>query len=824
MKTLRTFSLYFFAVLVFASACVRSSETPAFSIRSIADGAWSDAATWEPHRVPRDGEHVLIARKTRVVFDAENSAVIRYLQVAGTLTFSREKSSTLNVGIVTIQSTDAYAETGFDCAAHNPGPSDTKDHGALRASNAGGTPAVQAGGERAALEAGTLDAPIPQAVTARIRLHYLPGMDKNDGPALVCCGGRMDFHGAPMSRTWLHLGRIAAAGSSEIVLSEPVTGWRVGDEILITGSSYKEGARLRNAADSPSETRHIAKIDGTSIQLDAPLKQTHAGGGEFSAEAANLSRNVVVESADPDGVRGHTMYHKRSEGGISYARFAFLGKEGVLGRYAIHYHLCGATMRGSSVIGVAIVDSLNRWVTIHGTQYLVVRDCVGYKSVGHGFFLEDATEEYNLLDRNLGVQAYSGKRLPKQVLPFDPNEGSGFWWANGRNSFTRNVAVENEEYGFRYDCQKTSSFDSVLPVLMPDGSKKDVDVRTIPFFRFEDNEAHGNFNGMVIANNGNSQPDSPIENERQLKEIKSIDWTGPDSHHPHIINKMKIWETHYAMRPHCPSMLIENIRIDHVAYGIYRPAFDNHVYRNLHLSHAGAEPFNRGMDDASAQVGPITVDGLTFENCPEGDQRHPMVHMSDLNLYGNAECHFRNVVADLIQKRRPVFNRGGSVRVDPIIDGVPYYIHDYFGPGRDAKIVSTKAADLLKDGNTYKALPPLTGDESVVAEVKGVKWPELLDIVDDMPPATIMTSARVEGGKVIVRGVTHDNGVVASVSVNGQLAKLTAIQPGVVDWEIELDAPQDGRITAFGTDEAGNRETMAHVAKVSGGRVANAQR
>ncbi len=637
-------------------------------------------------------------------------------------------------------------------------------------------------------------------------------MEKNDGPALVCCAGRMDIHGEPMSRTWLHLSKPAASGSSTLVLSEPVTGWQVGDEILVTGSkAYEEGVHLRKAAETPSETRHIEKIDGVTIQLDKPLTQTHAGGGEFSAEAANLSRNVIVESAEPDGVRGHTMYHKRSEGGISYARFAHLGKEGVLGRYAIHFHLVGDTMRGSQVLGVAIVDSANRWVTIHGTQYLVVRDCVGYKSVGHGFFLEDATEEYNLLDRNLGVQAYSGKRLPQQVLPFDPNEGSGFWWANGRNSLVRNDAVECEEYGFRYDCQKTRSFDTTLPILMPDGSKKPVDVRTIPFFRFDDNEAHGGFYGMVVANNGNNQPDNPIATEKALKEIRKIDWTGPDAHHPHIIRNLKIWQTHYAMRPHCPSMLMENIRIDHVSYGIYRPDFDNHVYRNLVLSHAGEEPFNRGMDDTSCQNGSFTVDGLTFINCPEGSQRSPMVHMSDLNMSGKAESHFRNVTADMNQKRRPIFNRGGGTRVDPILAGVPYYIHDYFGPNRTAKIVSTKAADLLKDGNQYKALPPLTGDESVVAEVKDIKWPELLDPIDDLPPATIVLSTKRTGDKITVRGVTHDNGKITSVKVNGQEAKMTAIQAGLVDWEIELDAPKDGRVVAAAADEAGNREIMEHV-------------
>src|SRR5262249_39709025 len=147
---------------------------------------------------------------------------------------------------------------------------------------------------------------------------------------------------------------------------------------------------------------------------------------------------------------------------------------------------------------------------------------------------------------------------------------------------------------------------------------------------------------------------------------------------------------------------------------------------------------------------------------------------------------------------------------DPIIEGVPYYVHDYFGTGRTAKIVSTKAADLMKDGNEYKPLPPLTGDESAVAEVKSMKWPELLEITDDLPPATIVLSKHAEGGKLTVRGVSHDNGTIKSVTVNGTKAKLTAIQPGVVDWEVEIDKPIDGKVVALGEDEAGNKETMGH--------------
>jgi hypothetical protein len=785
-----------------------NAARPGFTLRSVKSGSWSAPDTWDARRVPKEGDRVLVSRKTKVLYDVDSPAVIRYLQVAGVLSFARDRSTTLNVGVITIQANQEYAETSFDCHA-----ADDDDHG-------GPAPGV-----RAALEVGTPRDPIPHPHTARIRLHFTAGMEKKDGPAIVCCDGRMDCHGAAMNRTWLDLAKDARPGDDRVVLPEAVTGWRAGDEVLLTGAKrIYARTRRNNPGAFTTETRRVTKIDGLTLHLDRPLAHEHLGGGEFRCQVANLSRNVVVESADPKAGRGHTMYHRHCAGGISYARFAHLGQEGVLGRYPIHYHLAGATMRGSSVVGVAIVDSHNRWVTIHGTHFLVVRDCVGYRSVGHGFFLEDATEVYNLLDRNLGVQAHAGKRLPKQALPFDPNDGAAFWWSNGRNSLTRNVACENEEYGYRYDVQKSSAFDTALPILMPDGSRKLTDVRTIPIFRFDDNTAHTEgLYGMVVAANGDSQPDDAIRDERMLRAIRAVDWTGPDARHPHVIRNLKIWNAHYGFRPHSPCMLMENVRIHNVGYGVYRPTFDKQVFKNVHLSQAGAEPFNRGMDDASAQWGSISVDGLRIEDITGNDQRHPAVHMTDNNLSGKAECHFRNVVVTPSATKggqlgrrgtRPAFNRGGTVRVDPVLAGVPYYLHDYFGPGRHAKVVSTKAADLLRDGNTYRTQAPLTGDESVVAEVKGLAWPRLLDPVDDLPPATVILSMRRQGDRLLVKGVSHDNGVIRCVTVNGQDAKLDVIQAGMVDWTVELPVPLDGRVAAAAVDAAGNRETLAHVVVV----------
>jgi hypothetical protein len=357
--------------------------------------------------------------------------------------------------------------------------------------------------------------------------------------------------------------------------------------------------------------------------------------------------------------------------------------------------------------------------------------------------------------------------------------------------------------------QKSSRFDARLPILTADGKEEMVDVRTIPIWRFEDNEAHTEgFYGMVVAANGNSQPDSPIRDQRMLETIKRVDWTGPDTRHPHVIRNLKIWGSHYAFRPHSPAMLMENVFIHQAAYGIYRPAFENHAYRNLEISMVGAEPFNRGMDDASAQTGTITVDGLTFTSA-YGNNDTPLVQMSDVNISGTAETHFRNVTVNRpqqFQDRWPLFNRGVGPRVAPITKGVPIYVHDYFGAGRHAKVVSAAAKDLLEDGNEYKSLPPLTGKQSRVAEVENVAWPEVLDPVDDLPPATIITAAREEGGVLHVQGVSHDNGLITQITVNDQPADVTASGSGVVDWKITLKTPANRTLIAAATDEAGNTE------------------
>jgi hypothetical protein len=92
-----------------------------------------------------------------------------------------------------------------------------------------------------------------------------------------------------------------------------------------------------------------------------------------------------------------------------------------------------------------------------------------------------------------------------------------------------------------------------------------------------------------------------------------------------------------------------------------------------------------------------------------------------------------------------------------------------------------------------------------------VEFPRLLDPVDDLPPATVITHVKAEGGRLVVRGTTTDNGPVKKVVVNGREAK--ALAPNFAEWEAVLSDVKAGelKVSAHAEDAAGNVETRPHV-------------
>src|SRR5262249_25863326 len=175
------------------------------------------AATWDGGHVPGPGSRVQIREGHHVRYDVESDKAIRSIHVAGTLEFARDRNTRLDVGLIKVQPGDEASENGFDCDAHMP--------------------RLRPGQSRPALLVGLPEEPVAQGKTAIIRLTYFEGMDKETCPAIVCCGGRMEFHGTPMKRTWTKLGREAFRNEGIVLLNgAEIADWKPGDHVVLTGT------------------------------------------------------------------------------------------------------------------------------------------------------------------------------------------------------------------------------------------------------------------------------------------------------------------------------------------------------------------------------------------------------------------------------------------------------------------------------------------------------------------------------------------------------------------------------------------------------------
>lgn len=171
------------------------------------------------------------------------------------------------------------------------------------------------------------------------------------------------------------------------------------------------------------------------------------------AEVGLLTRNVVYRgdplTSAPNQYGAHIMLHSHGDesltGRIEYTEFRDVGQAFQLGRYPIHFHLIG-TVHNSYVIGNTIHHTYNRAVTIHAVHYLRIIRNIAYHTMGHTFFIEDAIETKNYLEKNLAILAKSSFSL----LNTDQTPAS-FWITHPDNIFRDNHAVGSERYGYWFD-------------------------------------------------------------------------------------------------------------------------------------------------------------------------------------------------------------------------------------------------------------------------------------------------------------------------------------------------------------------------------------
>jgi len=263
-----------------------------------------------------------------------------------------------------------------------------------------------------------------------------------------------------------------------------------------------------------------------------------------------------------------------------------------------------------------------------------------------------------------------------------------------------------------------------------------------------------------------------------------------------------------VLRPNVRFFLLEGLLAQNVAFGIYHPNYDAHVYRDVTLRNVRGEPLNGGHDEESLARGDFSFERLALVDCRLNND--PLVQLTGIGSKPGLTGHFRNVsITNSESSLGGVVDFGGGPRTRRVENAVAYYFHDTPKAGTTTRVTSTKAKDLLKTGN-YQSIAGWTGPDALAAEIEVRDFPKLVDPIDDLPPATLITRVLLDGDQRRVYGVTHDNGEIAKVSVNGQPAKITSQQAGVADWTIELAVAADGAISATATDRAGNVELTPH--------------
>lgn len=409
------------------AAAVPSNPTTLTNVRS---GFWSDPKTWGG-ALPSAGSNIMINGGTTVTYDLASSPDYALITVLGSLQFSRVKSTSISFQNMTVMM------SGF-------------------------------------LEVGTSSDPIPPNVNAVLRLN---AVKEGSAGIMVMNMGMLEIHGTPVGKTFTKLAASVQSGSNTLTVSDNL-GWHVGDHIVITSTSL-----------FPSETEenYIASLSGNRVTLAKPLNYSHDGVAPAQGEVADLTRNVVVTSLDTSLHGMGVMFMYGAMGGISYAEFSHLGGQGILGHYPIHFHHVQNSMRGAVVEGVSVWDSHNRFITIHNTDSITVKNSVGYGGIGHGFFLEDGTEENNTLLSNIAILT-----LPGSIRP-DDGSAAGFWVQNPRNNLTGNIAVSASGSGFDFSLPDRAP--EVIPFNLGN-FQASLNQATSPTIlsitAFRNNEAHSN--------------------------------------------------------------------------------------------------------------------------------------------------------------------------------------------------------------------------------------------------------------------------------------------------------------------------------------------
>uniref|UniRef100_A0A673UJ57 hyaluronoglucosaminidase n=1 Tax=Suricata suricatta TaxID=37032 RepID=A0A673UJ57_SURSU len=326
--------------------------------------------------------------------------------------------------------------------------------------------------------------------------------------------------------------RVEVVDGVKLHLLDDVSSWKPGDQIVVASTDYSMYQAEEFTLLPCPECSHF------QIKVKEAPQFLHMGeitdGVDMRAEVGILTRNVVIRGEmedscyagnqcqffDYDTFGGHVMIRKNfTSVHLSHVELRHMGQQH-LGRYPVHFHLCGdVDHRGgyrhaTFVDGLSIHHSFSRCITVHGTNGLLIKDTIGFDTLGHCFFLEDGIEQRNTLFHNLGLLTKPGTLLPTDrnnsmcttmrekvfgnyvpVPATDCMAVSTFWIAHPNNNLISNAAAGSQDAGIWYLFHKEPTGESSGLQLL---AKPEL----TPLGIFYNNRVHSNFKAGLFIDKG----------------------------------------------------------------------------------------------------------------------------------------------------------------------------------------------------------------------------------------------------------------------------------------------------------------------------------
>ncbi|KAH0620014.1 hypothetical protein JD844_014512 [Phrynosoma platyrhinos] len=336
--------------------------------------------------------------------------------------------------------------------------------------------------------------------------------------------------------------------SSILRLADNVQSWKVGDKIVVASTDYS----MHQAEEF--QILPCRACGHNEVKVAGKASFLHTGevidGVDMRAEVGLLSRNIVVMGEmekqcyeyntdlcsffDFDTFGGHFKFGLGFKAvHLEGLELKYMGQQ-LLGHYPIHFHMAGDLDEKGGyhpptyVKDMSIHHSFSRCVTIHGSNGLLVKDVVGYDTLGHCFFTEDGPEVRNTFDHCLGLVVKPSTLLPSDrdtrmcktitegaypgYVPKprqDCNAVSTFWLANPHNNLINCAAAGSEETGFWFVLHHVPTGLSVG--MYPPGYSEH-----IPMGTFYNNRAHSNYRAGMIIDNGVKTTPASAKDKRPI--------------------------------------------------------------------------------------------------------------------------------------------------------------------------------------------------------------------------------------------------------------------------------------------------------------------